>query len=111
MTQYRPRSELLFQLNPWPQYELSLSKYWQRAGTFYSTKLVIPDRKTGLDIYSDRVKGIAEFALKEVRKQSGTECSWTAGCMQLAAVISCESQKVEVEHVQKLSGTRMPVVA
>jgi hypothetical protein len=65
--------------------------------------MIIPKRVSNIDVYSKLVKEIAPFALKRVREKSGETCSWGSGCTELAAVISCESQKVEVQHIQQLS--------
>jgi hypothetical protein len=103
LTQYRPASTMAFQLSPWPQYELSLNKIWKRQKKLYATSMIIPQRKVSIDVYSKIVGKIAEFSLKAIRAKENEVCSWGSGCTELAAMISCESQKVEVEHVKQLS--------
>jgi len=104
LSSYTPRSAMQWELNPWPAWELVLSKVWTQHGrVLHFTALIVPHH-AALDVSSKLVNTVAAFAMSELRRLRHEACSW-ASCTELAAVVSAESQTVEVAHLVKLAGS------
>jgi hypothetical protein len=107
LSSYTPRSAMQWELNPWPAWELVLSKVWTKAGgggrVLHFTALIVPHH-AALDVSSKLVNTVAAFAMSELRRLRHEACSW-ASCTELAAVVSAESQTVEVAHLVTLAGS------
>jgi len=97
LTAHTSSSPLTRQLNPWPMWELTCAKVWQRSKAERSiVALVTPKRKAGIAVRSKPVQAAVGAAIGWLSEKQGQPAT-------LLDVVGAESQELEVRHLHQLN--------